>query len=68
MNIYVAILLGLVFTVVYSAVNTFLYNMNYKRMNNGRSMDKKMIKINLLMNGVIALIMVGVAIYLSYFK
>ena len=31
MNIYVAILLGLVFTVVYSAVNTFLYNMNYKK-------------------------------------
>ena len=39
MNIYVAILLGLVFTVVYSAVNTFLYNMNYKRMNHGRSME-----------------------------
>lgn len=31
-------------------------------------MDKKMIKINLFMNGFIALIMVGVAVYFSYFK
>ncbi|EES40776.1 hypothetical protein HMPREF0793_1463 [Staphylococcus caprae M23864:W1] len=37
-------------------------------MNNSKNMDKKAIKINLLMHGFIALIMVGVTIYLSYFK
>lgn len=41
--------------------------MNYRRMNN-KNMNKKIIEINLLMHGVIALIRVGIAIYLSYFK
>lgn len=42
--------------------------MNYRRMNRNKNMNRKMIMINLILHGVIALIMVSVAIYLSYFK
>ena len=48
--------------------NTLLYNMNYRRMNHKENMNRKMIMINLISHGIIALIMVSVAIYLSYFK
>lgn len=68
LNIYVAILLGLLFIIIYSVFNTLLYNMNYRRMNRKENMNRKMIMINLISHGVIALIMVSVAIYLSYFK
>ncbi|KDP68578.1 hypothetical protein SEVCU013_0049, partial [Staphylococcus epidermidis VCU013] len=33
LNIYVAILLGILFIIIYSVFNTLLYNMNYRRMN-----------------------------------
>lgn len=68
MNIYIATLLGLLFIFIYSIINTLLYNMNYKRMNHNENMNRKMIVINLILHGLIALIMVSVAIYLSYFK
>lgn len=68
MNIYVAILLGILFIIIYSVFNTLLYNMNYRRMNHKENMNRKMIMINLISHGIIALIMVSVAIYLSYFK
>ena len=68
LNIYVAILLGILFVLIYSVINTLLYNMNYRRMNHNENMNIKMILINLILHGVIALIMVSVAIYLSYFK
>ena len=68
MNKYVAILLGILFIIIYSVFNTLLYNMNYRRMNRKENMNRKMIMINLISHGVIALIMVSVAIYLSYFK
>lgn len=68
LKIYVAILFGIKFIDLYSVINALLYNINYRRMNNSKNMDKKAIKINLLMHGFIALIMVGVTIYLSYFK
>ena len=68
MNIYVAILLGILFILMYSVINTLLYNMNYRRMNRNENMNRKMIMINLISHGIIALIMVSVAIYLSYFK
>ena len=68
MNIYDAILLGILFIIIYSVINTLLYNMNYRRMNHKENMNRKMIMINLISHGIIALIMVSVAIYLSYFK
>lgn len=45
----------------------FLSDMDYRRRNNSTNMDKKMIKISFL-HSVITLIMVSLAIYLSYFK
>ena len=66
LNIYAAILLGILFILMYFVINTLLYNMNYRRMNFNENMNRKM--INLILHGVIALIMVSVAIYLSYFK
>ena len=68
MNIYDAILLGILFIIIYSVFNTLLYNMNYRRMNRNKNLNRKMIMINLILHGVIALFMVSVAIYLSYFK
>lgn len=68
MNIYDAILLGILFIIIYSVINTLLYNMNYRRMNRNKNLNRKMIIINLILHGVIALFMVSVAIYLSYFK
>lgn len=68
MNIYDAILLGILFIIIYSVINTLLYNMNYRRMNRNKNLNRKMIMINLILHGVIALLMVSVAIYLSYFK
>ena len=59
LNIYIAIVLGLIFV--------FLSDMDYRRRNNSTNMDKKMIKISFL-HSVITLIMVSLAIYLSYFK
>lgn len=60
--------IGILFILIYSVINTLLYNMNYRRMNRNKNMNRKMIMINLILHGVIALIMVSVAIYLSYFK
>ena len=59
LNIYITIVLGLIFV--------FLSDMDYRRRNNSTNMDKKMIKISFL-HSVITLIMVSLAIYLSYFK
>ncbi|ATQ50739.1 hypothetical protein CPZ17_09890 [Staphylococcus epidermidis] len=68
MSLYAAILLGILFILIYSIINTLLYNMNYRRMNRKANMNRKIIMINLILHGVIALIMVSIAIYLSYFK
>ena len=59
LNIYIAIVLGLI---LYSYLIWI-----YRRRNNSTNMDKKMIKISFL-HSVITLIMVSLAIYLSYFK
>ena len=67
-SIYVAIILGLLFILIYATFWTFLYQLNYKRMNRGQSLNKTQIKINMLGHGVIALVLVVIAIYLSYLK
>lgn len=64
MNIYDAILLGILFIIIYSVINTLLYNMNYRRMNRNKNLNRKMIMINLILHGVIALFMVSVAIFI----
>lgn len=68
MSIYVAIILGLLFILIYATFWTFLYPLNYKRMNRGQSLNKTQIKINMFGHGVIALVLVVIAIYLSYLK
>jgi len=68
LNIYVALLLGLLFIVLYSVTCTFFYNLNYRRINKGNNMNKKQIYINLLVHGFIGLVYVTVVIYFSYFK
>ncbi len=68
MNIYVAILLGLLFVVVYSAFCTFIFNLNYRRMNNEKNPNRQQIMINMLLQGGFALIWIIIMIYLSYFN
>lgn len=46
MNIYVAMLLGLLFVVVHSAFCTFIFNLNYRRMNNEKNLNRQQIMIN----------------------
>lgn len=67
-SIYVAIILGLLFILIYATFWTFLYQLKYKRMNRGQSLNKTQIKINMFGHGVIALVLVVIAIYLSYLK
>lgn len=67
-SIYVAIILGLLFILIYATFWTFLYQLNYKRMNRGQSLNKMQIKINMFGHGAIALVLVVIAIYLSYLK
>lgn len=68
MNIYVATLLGLLFVVVYSAFCTFIFNLNYRRMNNGKNLNIQQIMVNMLLQGGFALILMIIIIYLSYFN
>ncbi|SUM04458.1 hypothetical protein [Staphylococcus devriesei] len=68
LNVYVALLLGLIFVILYAIVCTLFYNLNYRRMNNKENMNRKQITINLVGHGIIAIFLVGLAIYLSYFK
>ncbi|AXZ24046.1 hypothetical protein BU088_05320 [Staphylococcus warneri] len=68
MSIYVAIILGLLFILIYATFWTFLYQLNYKRMNRGQSLNKTQIKINMFGHGAIAFVLVVIAIYLSYLK
>ncbi|WP_259336031.1 hypothetical protein [Staphylococcus devriesei] len=68
LNVYVALLLGLIFVILYAIVCTFFNNLNYRRMNNKENMNRKQITINLVGHGIIAIFLVGLAIYLSYFK
>lgn len=68
MNIYVATLLGLLFVVVYSAFCTFIFNLNYRCMNNGKNFNIQQIMVNMLLQGGFALILMIIIIYLSYFN
>ena len=68
MNIYIAVLLGLFFVLMYSAFCTFIFNLNYRRMNHGKNLNRKQVMINFLLQGGFALIWMIIVIYLSYFN